>query len=150
MFYTASNFKWVKYHRWRPSMFPWFYLWVGPGMLWLTLWLDILWAAVTGRPLANSLHGWLSHTFNTHFTLNLDSWCSTVLSHQSLSHRMVISTPFGILSYLLLWFVPRGSMSETVSVLWFLTAACLFESLMTVSCWMFAGTITFISSTFHR
>uniref|UniRef100_A0A3B4G7H2 Sodium-dependent lysophosphatidylcholine symporter 1-like n=1 Tax=Pundamilia nyererei TaxID=303518 RepID=A0A3B4G7H2_9CICH len=44
---------------------------------------------------------------------------------------MVISTPFGILSYLLLWFVPRGSMSETVSVLWFLTAACLFESLMT-------------------
>lgn len=25
-------------------------------------------------------------------------------------------------------------MSETVSVLWFLTAACLFESLMTVSC----------------
>lgn len=55
-------------------------------------------------------------------------------SHQSLSHRMVISTPFGILSYLLLWFVPRGWMSETVSVLWFLTAACLFESLMTVSC----------------
>uniref|UniRef100_A0A3Q1EFJ5 Major facilitator superfamily domain containing 2a-like 2 n=1 Tax=Acanthochromis polyacanthus TaxID=80966 RepID=A0A3Q1EFJ5_9TELE len=43
---------------------------------------------------------------------------------------LVISTPFGVLSYLLLWFVPRGSMSEDGSVLWFLAAACLFETLM--------------------
>ncbi|XP_070824953.1 sodium-dependent lysophosphatidylcholine symporter 1-B-like [Chaetodon trifascialis] len=43
---------------------------------------------------------------------------------------LVLSTPFGVLSYLLLWFVPRGSMSQAVSVLWFLTAACLFETLM--------------------
>uniref|UniRef100_A0A3Q0RX39 Major facilitator superfamily domain containing 2a-like 2 n=1 Tax=Amphilophus citrinellus TaxID=61819 RepID=A0A3Q0RX39_AMPCI len=54
---------------------------------------------------------------------------------------LVFSTPFGILSYLLLWFVPQGLMSEAVSVLWFLTAACLFETLMSVSRWMFAGTI---------
>ncbi|XP_047459242.1 sodium-dependent lysophosphatidylcholine symporter 1-B-like [Mugil cephalus] len=43
---------------------------------------------------------------------------------------LVISTPFALLSYLLLWFVPRGSMSEAASVPWFLVAACLFETLM--------------------
>uniref|UniRef100_A0A8C4I6Y4 Major facilitator superfamily domain containing 2a-like 2 n=1 Tax=Dicentrarchus labrax TaxID=13489 RepID=A0A8C4I6Y4_DICLA len=43
---------------------------------------------------------------------------------------LVLSTPFGVLSYLLLWFVPRGSVSKALSVLWFLTAACLFETLM--------------------
>lgn len=49
------------------------------------------------------------------------------------SHRLVLSTPFGVLSYLLLWFVPRGPTSPAVGVLWFLTAACLFETLMSVS-----------------
>uniref|UniRef100_UPI0037E84BFF sodium-dependent lysophosphatidylcholine symporter 1-B-like n=1 Tax=Semicossyphus pulcher TaxID=241346 RepID=UPI0037E84BFF len=43
---------------------------------------------------------------------------------------LVLSTPFAVLSYLLLWFVPRGSVSQALSVLWFLTAACLFETLM--------------------
>uniref|UniRef100_A0A3Q1CDF4 Major facilitator superfamily (MFS) profile domain-containing protein n=1 Tax=Amphiprion ocellaris TaxID=80972 RepID=A0A3Q1CDF4_AMPOC len=43
---------------------------------------------------------------------------------------LVISTPFGVLSYLLLWFVPRGSMSEAGRVLWFLAATCMFETLM--------------------
>ncbi|XP_040921956.1 sodium-dependent lysophosphatidylcholine symporter 1 [Toxotes jaculatrix] len=43
---------------------------------------------------------------------------------------LVLSTPFGVLSYLLLWFEPHGSMSQPLSVLWFLTAACLFETLM--------------------
>ncbi|XP_054464707.1 sodium-dependent lysophosphatidylcholine symporter 1-B-like [Anoplopoma fimbria] len=43
---------------------------------------------------------------------------------------LILSTPFGILFYLLLWFVPQGSTSQGVSVLWFLTAACLFETLM--------------------
>uniref|UniRef100_A0A3Q2R4D5 Major facilitator superfamily domain containing 2a-like 2 n=1 Tax=Fundulus heteroclitus TaxID=8078 RepID=A0A3Q2R4D5_FUNHE len=43
---------------------------------------------------------------------------------------LVVSTPFGILSYVLLWFVPADSMSEAARVLWFLTAACLFETLM--------------------
>ncbi|KAE8292928.1 Sodium-dependent lysophosphatidylcholine symporter 1 [Larimichthys crocea] len=43
---------------------------------------------------------------------------------------LVLSTPFGILSYLLLWFVPGGLMSPAVTVLWFLIAACLFETLM--------------------
>ncbi|XP_070695875.1 sodium-dependent lysophosphatidylcholine symporter 1-B-like [Pempheris klunzingeri] len=43
---------------------------------------------------------------------------------------LVLSTPFGVLSYLLLWFVPQGSMPQALSVLWFLTVACLFETLM--------------------
>ncbi|XP_036960316.1 sodium-dependent lysophosphatidylcholine symporter 1 isoform X3 [Acanthopagrus latus] len=43
---------------------------------------------------------------------------------------LVLSSPFGVLSYLLLWFVPGGSMSPAVRVLWFLTAACLFETIM--------------------
>ncbi|XP_053173990.1 sodium-dependent lysophosphatidylcholine symporter 1-B-like [Scomber japonicus] len=43
---------------------------------------------------------------------------------------LVLSSPFGVLSYLLLWFVPQGSTSQALSVLWFLTAACLFETLM--------------------
>ncbi|XP_032419304.1 LOW QUALITY PROTEIN: sodium-dependent lysophosphatidylcholine symporter 1-B-like [Xiphophorus hellerii] len=43
---------------------------------------------------------------------------------------LVVSTPFGILSYVLLWLVPADSMSEAACMLWFLTAACLFETLM--------------------
>uniref|UniRef100_A0A3Q2ZVI3 Major facilitator superfamily domain containing 2a-like 2 n=1 Tax=Kryptolebias marmoratus TaxID=37003 RepID=A0A3Q2ZVI3_KRYMA len=43
---------------------------------------------------------------------------------------LVVSAPFGALSYVLLWFVPAESMSEAACVLWFLTAACLFETLM--------------------
>ncbi|KAM9342422.1 sodium-dependent lysophosphatidylcholine symporter 1-B-like [Pholidichthys leucotaenia] len=43
---------------------------------------------------------------------------------------LVISTPLGILSYLLLWSVPPGSVSEAVRVSWFLIAACLFETFM--------------------
>ncbi|XP_053705701.1 sodium-dependent lysophosphatidylcholine symporter 1-B-like [Synchiropus splendidus] len=39
---------------------------------------------------------------------------------------LLLSTPFAVLSYLLLWFLPRG----TQSVMWFLTATCLFETLM--------------------
>ncbi|KAM9752841.1 sodium-dependent lysophosphatidylcholine symporter 1-B-like isoform 1-T2 [Menidia menidia] len=43
---------------------------------------------------------------------------------------LVISTPFAVLSYAMLWFVPTDSMSEAGCVLWFLMAACLFETLM--------------------
>ncbi|XP_028265875.1 sodium-dependent lysophosphatidylcholine symporter 1-B-like [Parambassis ranga] len=44
---------------------------------------------------------------------------------------MLFSTPFGVLSYLLMWFMPQGITSQAASVLWFLTGACLFETLMT-------------------
>ncbi|XP_062316502.1 sodium-dependent lysophosphatidylcholine symporter 1-like [Osmerus eperlanus] len=43
---------------------------------------------------------------------------------------VVVSMPLAVLSYLLLWFVPRGSMSQAFSVPWYLTASCLFETLM--------------------
>ncbi|XP_071333181.1 sodium-dependent lysophosphatidylcholine symporter 1-B-like [Trachinotus anak] len=43
---------------------------------------------------------------------------------------LVLSTPFAVLSYLLLWFKPPRSMSQSISVLWFFTASCLFETLM--------------------
>ncbi|XP_004071000.1 sodium-dependent lysophosphatidylcholine symporter 1-B [Oryzias latipes] len=46
---------------------------------------------------------------------------------------LLISTPFGVLSYVLLWSVPAGSMSEAGGVLWFLIATCLFE--MSMSCY---------------
>ncbi|XP_041654977.1 sodium-dependent lysophosphatidylcholine symporter 1 [Cheilinus undulatus] len=43
---------------------------------------------------------------------------------------LVLSTPFAVFSYLLMWFVPRGSMSQGLMALWFITVTCLFESLM--------------------
>ncbi|XP_068189620.1 sodium-dependent lysophosphatidylcholine symporter 1-like [Antennarius striatus] len=43
---------------------------------------------------------------------------------------MVLSTPLGVFSYLLLWFVPQGSTSQAVNVLWFLAVVCMFETLM--------------------
>ena len=47
--------------------------------------------------------------------------------------RVVLSMPFAILSYVLLWFMPQDSMSQALSVPWFLVAACMFETLMSVS-----------------
>ena len=44
--------------------------------------------------------------------------------------RLLLSTPFSILSYLLLWFVPQGSAALTL--IWSLTTTCLFETLMSV------------------
>ncbi|KAM6976798.1 sodium-dependent lysophosphatidylcholine symporter 1-B-like [Aplochiton taeniatus] len=43
---------------------------------------------------------------------------------------MVLSMPIGVLSYVLLWFVPQGPMSQAFSVPWFLAVTCLFETLM--------------------
>nr|XP_020467571.1 sodium-dependent lysophosphatidylcholine symporter 1-like [Monopterus albus] len=43
---------------------------------------------------------------------------------------LILSTPFGVLSYVLLWLEPPGSTSQALNVLWFLTSACLFETLM--------------------
>ncbi|XP_041860160.1 sodium-dependent lysophosphatidylcholine symporter 1 [Melanotaenia boesemani] len=42
----------------------------------------------------------------------------------------LFSSPFCILLYVLLWFVPTGLMPEAAYVLWFLVATCLFETLM--------------------
>uniref|UniRef100_A0A3P8WXF6 Major facilitator superfamily domain containing 2a-like 2 n=1 Tax=Cynoglossus semilaevis TaxID=244447 RepID=A0A3P8WXF6_CYNSE len=43
---------------------------------------------------------------------------------------LVLSTPLGVMSYLLLWFHPPGLMSRPLRVLWFLSTTCLFETLM--------------------
>ena len=66
--YSCSFKIWMTYSsRWRLSMCPWFYSWVEPGTLWLTLWLDIWWAAANGHPSANSLPGWWSYILNTRY-----------------------------------------------------------------------------------
>ncbi|XP_068589601.1 sodium-dependent lysophosphatidylcholine symporter 1-B-like isoform X2 [Cebidichthys violaceus] len=56
--------------------------------------------------------------------------CSNWTPVGKLRPWLILSTPFGILFYLMLWYVPHGSMSQGLSVLWFLTATCLFETLM--------------------
>ncbi|KAL2103325.1 hypothetical protein ACEWY4_000193 [Coilia grayii] len=43
---------------------------------------------------------------------------------------MVISTPLGILSYVLLWLVPNGSDSLALSVPWYLVTSFMFETFM--------------------
>ncbi|XP_062398038.1 sodium-dependent lysophosphatidylcholine symporter 1-like [Sardina pilchardus] len=43
---------------------------------------------------------------------------------------MVISTPLGILSYVLLWLVPGDSASLAVTLPWYLITCCLFETFM--------------------
>ncbi|XP_024149255.1 sodium-dependent lysophosphatidylcholine symporter 1 [Oryzias melastigma] len=43
---------------------------------------------------------------------------------------LLLSTPFGVLSYVLVWSVPAGSMSEAGGVLWLLVTTCLFETFM--------------------
>ncbi|KAJ3586683.1 hypothetical protein NHX12_013079 [Muraenolepis orangiensis] len=43
---------------------------------------------------------------------------------------VMVSMPFAILSYVLLWFMPQDPMPQAFSVPWFLAAACLFETLM--------------------
>lgn len=46
------------------------------------------------------------------------------------SHRIMFSTPFAIISYFLIWFVPDIS---TGQVMWYLVFYCAFQTLVTVS-----------------
>ena len=75
--------------------------------------------------LSNKTDIMLCHALSSIFSL----W-----SCVSVSFRVVVSMPLAVLSYLLLWFVPQGSMSQAFSVPWYLTASCLFETLMSVRC----------------
>uniref|UniRef100_A0A3Q3FCK0 Major facilitator superfamily domain containing 2a-like 2 n=1 Tax=Labrus bergylta TaxID=56723 RepID=A0A3Q3FCK0_9LABR len=72
-------------------------------------------SAVSGPPSASSLPGWLV----VHLQFR---GCSSL--------KLVLSTPFAVFLYLLMWFVPQGSMSQALTALWFITATCLFETLM--------------------
>ena len=132
--------------RWKPSTSPWSCSWAGPGMLWRTLWSGTWWAGAAGRPSANSCHGVCVKPDNRHFLKILFILCglhlhcvSALSSRLCLVHsglwcfcRVVLSMPFAILSYVLLWFMPQDSMSQALSVPWFLVAACMFETLMSV------------------
>ncbi|MCI4381156.1 hypothetical protein PGIGA_G00248500 [Pangasianodon gigas] len=42
----------------------------------------------------------------------------------------VLSMPLGILSYVLLWFIPHAAHSSSVGVPWYLIISCLFQTLM--------------------
>lgn len=46
------------------------------------------------------------------------------------SPRIIFSTPFAVISYFLIWFVPDISRGQ---VLWYLVFYCLFQTLVTVS-----------------
>lgn len=46
------------------------------------------------------------------------------------SQRIIFSTPFAIISYILIWFVPDIS---TGQVMWYLVFYCAFQTLVTVS-----------------
>lgn len=53
-----------------------------------------------------------------------------VLILSCFSLRILISTPFAVLTYFLIWYVPPV---EQGKVLWYLVFYCLFQSLQTVS-----------------
>lgn len=46
------------------------------------------------------------------------------------SPRIIFSTPFAVISYFLIWFVPDISRGQ---VMWYLVFYCLFQTLVTVS-----------------
>ncbi|XP_036386716.1 sodium-dependent lysophosphatidylcholine symporter 1-like, partial [Megalops cyprinoides] len=43
---------------------------------------------------------------------------------------IVLSMPFGVFSYIMLWFTPQGATSPVFSFFWHLTMSCLFETFM--------------------
>lgn len=53
----------------------------------------------------------------------------TTCVHSSLL-RIIFSTPFAVLTYLLIWYVPPF---EEGKVIWYLVFYCLFQSMQTVS-----------------
>lgn len=46
------------------------------------------------------------------------------------SQRIIFSTPFAVISYFLIWFVPDISRGQ---VMWYLIFYCIFQTLVTVS-----------------
>lgn len=60
--------------------------------------------------------------------------------HSSLL-RIIFSTPFAVLTYLLIWYVPPF---EEGKVIWYLVFYCLFQSMQTVSTAFWAHVFYFI------
>lgn len=52
--------------------------------------------------------------------------CANTVSSQ----RIIFSTPFAVISYFLIWFVPDISRGQ---VMWYLVFYCIFQTLVTVS-----------------
>ncbi|KAG7472311.1 hypothetical protein MATL_G00107590 [Megalops atlanticus] len=43
---------------------------------------------------------------------------------------LVFTTPFGVLSYIMMWFTPQDTMSPAFSFSWYFTMCCLFDTFM--------------------
>lgn len=54
------------------------------------------------------------------------------------SQRIIFSTPFAVISYFLIWFVPDIS---TGQVMWYLIFYCIFQTLVTVSWALHVGSV---------
>lgn len=54
----------------------------------------------------------------------------TCEAHTVFSQRIIFSTPFAVISYFLIWFVPDISRGQ---VMWYLVFYCMFQTLVTVS-----------------
>lgn len=62
--------------------------------------------------------------------------------HINLFYRIILSTPFAVLSYFLIWYVPSVDQGK---VIWYLIFYCLFQTLQTVciiQCCSFAFNLT--------
>ncbi|XP_038653229.1 sodium-dependent lysophosphatidylcholine symporter 1-B isoform X1 [Scyliorhinus canicula] len=59
---------------------------------------------------------------------------------------IVCSSPFAIVSYFLLWYVPDGNMSDIGKLLWYLVFYCLFQTLQTCFHVPYSALTMFIST----
>lgn len=64
-----------------------------------------------------------------YFLNSPSSYCILTILH-SFVPRILCSTPFAVLTYFLIWYVPPF---EQGKVIWFLIFYCLFQSMLTVS-----------------
>ncbi|XP_067867478.1 sodium-dependent lysophosphatidylcholine symporter 1-B isoform X2 [Heterodontus francisci] len=67
-------------------------------------------------------------------------------SAQILSYRIICSTPFAVTSYVLLWYVPDGNISDIGKILWYLVFYCLFQTLQTLFHVPYSALTMFIST----
>ncbi|XP_072103354.1 sodium-dependent lysophosphatidylcholine symporter 1-B isoform X2 [Mobula birostris] len=59
---------------------------------------------------------------------------------------IVCSTPFAVVSYFLLWYVPDGNVTEVGKIFWFLIFYCMFQSLQTCFHVPYSALTMFIST----
>ncbi|KAJ8370759.1 hypothetical protein SKAU_G00107870 [Synaphobranchus kaupii] len=54
---------------------------------------------------------------------------------------LVFSTPFGVLSYVMMWFTPQDTMSPTLSFSWYFIMCCLFDTFMRMGMELFGSLV---------